>query len=350
MMSVPSRAARGAGWLVALVVASAAPMAPMPAASSSTQEAGSTVRGREVFRFEDGRIDESSGLVFQRGVFITVNDSGNPALLFSVDPLSGGTVQTTAFADSQVDVEALAPAGGDEVWVADIGDNGGARHVVTVTRVAVDGAQVPTGTTYELAYPDKLRLNAETLMADPDDGRLYVVTKSVLGGTVYAAPESLDPDRPNRLKKIGRVGGIITDGAFFPDGRDIVVRDYGRAAIYTFPGLRLVGEFALPKQRQGEGITVSADGALYLSSEGPQQAVLQVKVPPALQLAMDAAPTPSPTPSPSDEPGSGAGDGSADGSSGSLSERTVALVAGGSAAALVVAVGLVVLLRRRQRD
>ncbi len=49
------------------------------------------------------------------------------------------------------------------------------------------------GPIYDLVYPDGPH-NAETLMTDPTTGRLYVATKEVLGGTLYAAPSNLDPD------------------------------------------------------------------------------------------------------------------------------------------------------------
>ena len=51
---------------------------------------------------------------------------------------------------------------------------------------------------------------------------------------------------------------IATDGAFFPDGRHLVVRDYGRAVVYAFPVLEAVAEVDLPEQQQGEGIAVDA--------------------------------------------------------------------------------------------
>ena len=140
----------------------------------------------------------------------------------------------------------------------------------------------------------------------PVTGRVYVATKLLLAdGQLYEAPATLDPVRVNRLKSIGEVGSFITDGAFFPDGRHLILRGYGRATIYSFPKLKVVGSIDLPDERQGEGIAVSADGEIFISSEGTNQPVLRVKVPASVRKHLRPPATPSrstgPTPaSPSD--------------------------------------------------
>ena len=50
------------------------------------------------------------------------------------------------------------------------------------------GAMTLEPVSYRLRYPDGPR-DAETIMVDPVDGRLYLATKSIAGdGTLYAAP------------------------------------------------------------------------------------------------------------------------------------------------------------------
>ena len=87
--------------------------------------------------FEDPAIVESSGLVVVDGLFVTTNDSGDSGRVFTVDPATGETVGVTHWSDDPVDVEALAPAGGGEVWVGDIGDNRAERASISVVRVPV---------------------------------------------------------------------------------------------------------------------------------------------------------------------------------------------------------------------
>lgn len=271
-------------------------------AGAGVAGAGAAPRASVVFRFADPAITESSGLVARDGLFVTVNDSGDTGRVFTVDPADGRTVGVTTWtADgaAPVDVEAIAPVPGrpGRVWVGDTGDNSGVRDSVTVVQVPVGrGDRAARPTSYALVYPDGAR-DVETLLAAPD-GRLLVVTKGLLGGEVLIAPRRLDPDRPNRMRSIGVAMGFATDGAFFPDGRHLVVRGYGSAAVYTYPGLDEVGHLDLPEQPQGEGIAVDEDGAVYLSSEGAHTRVLRVRLPRAIAAAV--APVVPATPAPSE--------------------------------------------------
>lgn len=268
----------------------------------------SPVEAEVVFRFEDPAIVESSGLVAQQDLFLTTNDSGDSGRVFAVDPATGRTVGVTSWAAEPVDVEALAPAGPGEVWVGDIGDNPGSRSSVQVARVPVGpGQRDVRPATYELRYPGGAR-DAETLLAHPVTGRLYVASKSVFGGTLYAAPAELDRDRAHELTPLGAVLPIATDGAFFPDGKHVVLRDYARAVVYTFPELEAVGEVDLPDQQQGEGIAVDDAGVVFVSSEGRRAPVLEVALPESLRElvsgAAPAEPTEDATPTPAAPPGS----------------------------------------------
>ena len=221
----------------------------------------------------DQAIVESSGLVADGGRFVTTNDSGDTGRIFTVDD-SGDTVGVTSWSDDPVDVEALAPADPGHVWVGDIGDNSATRPDVTVTRVSVGpGDRTETAPAYRLVYEGGPR-DAEALLA---------------------APTRLDPARDNRLTPVGNVTGLVTDGAFFPDGRHLVLRTYTTALVYSFPDLELVGEVRLPAQQQGEGLAVVGEDTLYLSSEGVNSPLLTMTLPTEVVRAM--APTSS-TPAP----------------------------------------------------
>lgn len=244
--------------------------------------------GEEVTRFADPAIVESSGLVAWGDSFLTVNDSGDTGRVFVVDAATGRTLREVAWTPDPVDVEALAPADGDAVWVGDIGDNLANRDSVRLTRVALDGSAVSA---YDVRYPDG-PADAETLLRHPGTGQLFVITKSVFGGRVLAAPTSMGQDRPTGpvpvLQDLGAVAGLATDGAFFPDGRHLIVRNYTRAFVYAFPTLDLVGAFDLPEQEQGEGLAVAGPGSVYLSSEGVAAPILRVSLPAQLRADMRA--------------------------------------------------------------
>lgn len=279
--------------VLAAVVVAVAAAAVVPAAAA----AGSAV---EVSAFTDERIDESSGLVDLGDLVVTVNDSGDDAIVYVVDLATGDTVGTTTFADSVVDVEALAPAADVEgeatVWVGDIGDNAGRRPDIRLYRVPVGtGDREVAAPAYRLVYPDRPQ-DAETLLVHPVTGRVYVVSKSLFGGTVYAAPKRLRTDRVNRLRPVTHVAGFLTDGAFTPDGRHVVLRDYSSASLLTYPGFERVGELPLPAQEQGEAIAVGEGNRVLVSTEGRYSPIHEVPWPATLRAAL------SPTPGPDAEP------------------------------------------------
>ncbi len=303
--------------------------------------------GHVEFSFRDPAIIESSGLVVEHGLFVTTNDSGDSGRVFTVDPGTGRTVGVTHWSEDPTDVEALAPAGQGAVWVGDIGDNSASRDSVQVTRVPVGrGDRTVDATTYELTYPNGA-VNAETLLSDPDTGRLYVATKDVFGGDLYQAPARLDATRPNRLRPLGPVLPIATDGAFLPDGEHVILRDYSRAVVYTFPGLEEVGSFRLPDQDQGEGLAVTADGAVFVSSEGQAEPVLRVPLPGDVRRAL--APAASAPASPSASPSAGSGTFSREGSELPEQPYTARPAWPWFLTAWVVLLALVVLLRSLRR-
>ena len=291
--------------------------------------------GRVVFSFADPAIDESSGLVDLGRLMVTTDGSGGDPLVFVVDPRTGRTVGHTTFADRTIDVEALAPAGPGAVWVGDIGDNDEQRASVHVYRVPVGrGDRRVAAPAYRLRYADGPH-DAESLVVAPG-GRLYVITKGILGGTAYAAPRHLDRSRVNVLRPVASVDVWATDAALFPDGRHVLVRGYDTAAIYTFPAFRPVASFPLPRQRQGEGVSIGASGRVRLSSEGAHTAVLEVDLPDAVRRVVESAPvTPQERAAPADrdDPARDA--------------LAPAYLVGGTL--VVVAAGAFAILRRRSR-
>jgi hypothetical protein len=246
-----------------------------------------------LFTFADPEIAESSGLVDAGSVVYTVNDSGSGPVLYGVDPATGRTTTRTAYtSDVVVDVEALAPGRGGTVWVGDVGDNGADRDGVVLYRVRPGGTL--DAARLDLRYPDGPR-DAETVLSHPRTGRLFVVSKNVFGGTVYAVPRGARPGAPATMRPFAQVPGLVTDGAFLPDGKHVVLRGYGTATVLTFPAFEVTGTVDLPEQRQGEAISVGRDGGRVLvSSEGVGTDVLRLRLPADL-----TTPDPAPTPSPS---------------------------------------------------
>jgi hypothetical protein len=250
----------------------------LPFLAGAVSEESPAAPGRDAFRFSDPDIVESSGLVAHDGLVVTTNDSGDSGRVFTVDARTGSTVGVTTWPSEPVDVEALAPAGPGHVWVGDIGDNRAVRDSVEVLRVPFGRGDVAAGTTaYELVYPDGAR-DAEALVSHPLSGQLFVVTKGIFGGAVYAAPLRLQADRPNALVEVGEAPGLVTDATFLPGGGGVVMRTYSKAYVSDFPSWQPVTSWTLPAQEQGEGVAVGPDG-LLLSTEGARSQVLSVPLP-----------------------------------------------------------------------
>ena len=298
-------AERSAAGLAALGMAAALAAAPWAAAAqtaTSTRESGTppAVLDRVV---SDPRITESSGLAVSRrhdGVLWTHNDSGDAARLYAIGP-DGSTLATVTITGGEPrDLEAMASSvdanGTPLLWVGDIGDNSGSRvdgilvHRLEEPAELTDAEVTPTS--YRLRYPGS-PVDAESLLVDPRDGRLFVATKTPVAGTVYAAPRSLDPAGANPLEPLGDTPDFLTDGAFLPDGR-MLVRGYGAMWAGT-PGDGWGEPRELPPSDQGESLAVSPDGAaVYVGSEGVRSKVWRLALPAA--LAPGAVPAPAPSP------------------------------------------------------
>lgn len=272
-------------------------LAPVPAT-----EADDVVEHATAFTIADPAIHESSGLADAGRVVYTVNDSGSEPVLYALDPRTGETVGRTSYADEVEDTEALAPGRGRHVWVGDIGDNLGRRSSVAVYDVRPGRAGARR---FELVYPDGPR-DAEALIAHPRTGRLFVVSKRVFGGVVYAAPRTLDQQRANELEAFARVPGLVTGGEFLPDGDHVLLRTYGTASVFTFPAFELVGTVTLPEQQQGEALSVGPGGRVLVSSEGVRSTVYRVDLPAAL-IEDRTEPSEPPAASPSSTESTGPG-------------------------------------------
>ncbi len=286
---MPERRALAAALLTAAAVG-------VPGATAEAADA------RVDFRFEDARISESSGLalsVRHPHTVWTVNDSGDLARVFAVDTRTGTTVGVHTFTAKVRDVEALAITPQGRMLVADIGDNGASRDVVSIywfDEPALGTTTEPGGRTasWELAYPDGPH-DAEAVAVDPRSGRILVVTKDRVGG-IYALPTSPSRRGVNRLTRVGTAPPTVTDAVFVPDRSALALRGYtslDQVDPDTFAGLLRT---PLPLQPQGETIAVAPGGrALLIGSEGRRSRVQEVKLP-ALPKAPDdpsSAPTPS---------------------------------------------------------
>jgi hypothetical protein len=234
----------------------------------------------------DDRITESSALVqstVDPDLAYTINDSGNATAVYVVELATGDVVGTTTLDVAAEDTEAMAIGTDDRLYVADIGDNDSERERVAL--YALDQPDTGDATVspevYEVRYRDGPS-DAETLLVDPVSGRMSIVTKSLLAGGVYRLPDPLRADRVNVARPVPdvTVAGLVTDGAYLPDGSGILLRTYIDIVVYTAPGWRELGSIDTPPQRQSESLAAwDAGRSVLVGTEKLPSTIFEVRIP-----------------------------------------------------------------------
>jgi hypothetical protein len=245
------------------------------------------------------------------------NDSSGGPLIYAVDALTCETLATLTVDGIEArDIEAIASGrdakGRPVLWVGDIGDNRSSWPEVRLHRVRepkVLRDRTVGARTYRFTYPER-PLNAEALLADPASTRVWVVTKQLATGTVYALPQRMSRSEVNVATAVGTTGAMVTDGSVSPDGSRFALRDYVDAEV--FDGLPPGSDpqtVYLPLQLQGEAMTWTQDGVALLVASERDDRLLRVDLPVA--QAAGGAPSTAASPSPNGEtlPESGAAEG-----------------------------------------
>jgi hypothetical protein len=298
------------------------------------------------FTIEDSRITESSGLAASRihpGVYWTHNDSEDGPYVYAVDSRTGKTVATITMkgVGEPRDVEAISLGPDGDLYVGDIGDNlDGSWDHVWIYRFPEPkrlGEATVQATQFDVTYADGAR-NAEAMMVHPTTGRVYIASKNEEGGGLYEGPAKLTAGAANVFRRVGEVPWV-TDGAFSPDGKNLVLRSYFSARGYAFEDGRLGEDHAVsvPLQGQSESVTYTADGsAMMFGSEGERSEVVRVDV-----EGGGGSKVPSPN---NGGGGTSSGKDAGDADGGGSEQGTVT---GGVLAVLVIALALFAARRRR---
>ena len=220
---------------------------------------------------------ELSGLVLSRsqpGVLWAHNDSGDRARVFALRPNGSVLADLDVPGAEAVDWEDIAIRG-KELYAGDIGDNNRERSSVDVYRFAEP--QVPaTGSTspatrLTLRYPDGAH-DAETLLVDPRNGQLAIITKN-LGGAAGVYTGRSGTLKPAATLNLG-LGAALTGGDVSADGRTIVLRSYTSAYVWTrrggeslakalTRGPECTADADLLDEGQGEALALSRDGRAF---------------------------------------------------------------------------------------
>lgn len=244
----------------------------------------------------DKSLAEISGLSasrFSPGVYWVHNDSGDKARLYAIDAKGKLLAKVEVAGAENKDWEDLASgpgAGGKPaLYIADTGNNGGARDDLKIYRIPEPKlSSDKTSTTenaevFPFSYPDGNH-DSEAILVDPTNGQIYLITKTLRQDCgVYRFPLPLKANQKVVLEKVGgqKIKSIaqlrmVTGATVSPDGSRIAIRTYfgafelqrtkGKAFGTIFDSEPTV--IKVPLMSQAEAIAYSADSkSILLTSE-----------------------------------------------------------------------------------
>jgi hypothetical protein len=240
-------------------------------------------------------LEETSGLTFFDGTLWTVNDSGNPPLLFQLNPQNGNILNTWVL-DSVLnyDWEAITHSQ-NEIFIADFGNNGGNRqnlHILRIPRAALSSSDTLTPSTLDFSFSEQVDFTASYQQTNFDveaffhhDDSLFIFTKNWGNEKtyLYALPTDLDSAILS-VRDSMDIGGLVTGASFSPAIQTAVLTGYEHigSGLYQsfcwilkdfqgndfFGGNRRRIDLGLAiGVGQNEGICLFADASGYISAE-----------------------------------------------------------------------------------
>jgi len=245
-------------------------LAHAPAADLSQAVEEKPARSDRLALLSDKRINESSGLAPSCRIpdlFWTLNDSGGPTTVYALNSQGQTIAEIDVTNAKNIDWEDLASGPNTEaqptLFIADIGDNAKARPSIQIYEIP-DPKFIPVSKpqkiapsrTWNLRYPDG-PANAETLLAHPQTGRLFILTKTLLGtATLYSVPATHQPDTVQVLEKITTLhfpllhkpgkrpidNLMTTGGSLSTDATRLVIATYNSLYEWTLPDGQLTAQ------------------------------------------------------------------------------------------------------------
>lgn len=260
-------------------------------------------------------MDETSGIAassISPDTYYVHNDSGDTSRFFAIT--AGGKLKSTIYFKGDnthglgvqdcedIDVGPGPEKGKSYVYLGDIGDNAQNRPYITVYRMAErkswaagNAANINTeAARADFKYPDGPK-DAETMMIDPIDKQLIIVSKRGDTVAVYTTPLKYKANTTTVLTKRCKLffAGFkpfkwITAGDISKDGQQILLKSYDKVYYWRRQHnepiwetmVRKPKELTYKAEKQGEAIGFQPDGkGYYTTSEGVFSPIYHYDVP-----------------------------------------------------------------------
>ena len=264
-----------------------------------------------VTTLQDPRLIETSGLaasVANPGLLYVHNDSGDTSRFFAIHP--DGSLKSVIYYNGDkslkllgvTDCEDIAvnigPQPGTYVYMGDIGDNDAVRKDIIIFRIkepALSDTLVNAqAEPLVLTYPDGPR-DAETLMVDPIDKLIYIVSKREDSVRVYSTPLLFNANDTAVLQLRAKLyfAGFgetkyITAGDISQDGLQILLKSYTQVYYWKRQSGEAIWQsmlrspetlpYTIEKQGEAIGFTTDATG-YYTTGEGLHANLYYYKLP-----------------------------------------------------------------------
>lgn len=268
--------------------------------------------------FTDPDLEEVSGLAASRahpGLYWAHNDGGNGSKLVAIKG-DGSRVATLAVDGAEnidwEDIDSFDLDGKHYLLVADTGDNGGIRRLLTLYVIEEpqrlrDGGRLRPAWSIQFRWPDGAR-DCEATAVDAANSEVLLISKKRVPPELFRLP--LRPgDGVQTAQLVGALGGIaqpsesalkenpvygryrsqISGADLSPNGRVLAVLNYHSIHLYVrAPGQRwsqsasaVPGILRFPWLPQAEAVAFSVDGrSLLVGSEQQPAPLLRFRVTP----------------------------------------------------------------------
>lgn len=234
---------------------------------------------------------ETSGLTFFKDRLYTINDGGNPNIIYEIDKNSGKILKKIQTNFPNKDWEAITNDG-ENLYIGDFGNNAGNRRDLTI--YSIDNQQEIN--VIKFSYQNQKDFSVNYLNHDFDaeamvfiNNKIHLFTKEWSAKKVshYIINPKLSENQSVTKSESFNTGFVVTDAAYY-ENKLYVIGYTKKAKTY----LMIFGQnneglfFSNPTKKyrlgsaltvgQIEGIAVNADG-IYISNEGFSQFIFRAK-------------------------------------------------------------------------